>query len=228
MNIFIQSMNAAMLLFININWCKTQTVVTNLRIELGIGTAGHSVWSNANTWEYLCSQVDMDSIIDWMIMESYSTNTDTQQNLRYFRSSELGGRWMFCYYDIDWGWHYNAQFSHVLSSNFSWQHMGITKNFTENAEFRQRLLARLSDLLDTTLSNENVLARIEYYAQLLEPEVSRERDRWGSSYAAWEGRVQELRDFLADGHLKKMITSLDRFIGLTKEEKETYFGRWLN
>jgi hypothetical protein len=40
--------------------------------------------------------------------------------------------------------------------------------------------------------------------------------------------VQELRDFLNDGHLKKMITSLDRFINLTKEEEQTYFGRWLN
>ena len=183
---------------------------------------------DAETWEYVSGQVDVDSIIDWMILESYSTNTDTQQNLRYFRSSELGGKWMFCYYDIDWGWHYDAQFSHMLSSNFSWQHMGLTKNFVENDQFRQRLLERLSELLATTLSDENVLARIEYYAELLDPEVSRERDRWGSSYAAWQGRVQELRDFLADGHLLKMIQSLDRLIGLTAEEKETYFGRWLN
>ena len=135
---------------------------------------------------------------------------------------------MLAYYDIDWGWHYNSQFSHVLSPSFKWQHMGLTKNFMENKEFRQRFLARLSELLETVLSDENVLARIEYYEALLDPEVPRERQRWGSSYEAWQGRVQELKDFLENGHLKKMITKLDQFIDLTQDEKNTYFGRWLN
>ena len=193
-----------------------------------IGYAWKADMNDPEAWEYLSSQVDVDSLIDWMIMEAYSTNTDTQQNLRYFRSDELGGKWMLCYYDIDWGWHYNAQFSHVLSPSFSWQHMGLTKNFVENKEFRQKLLARLSQLLETTLSDENVLARIDYYEQLLEPEVRRERQRWGSNYNAWLERVDQLREFLANGHLKKMITNLDRFINLTKEEEQTYFGRWLN
>ena len=193
-----------------------------------IGYAWKADMNDQEDWEYLSSQVDVDSLIDWMIMEAYSTNTDTQQNLRYFRSSELGGKWMLAYYDIDWGWHYNAQFSHVLSPNFQWQHMGLTKNFMENKEFRQKFLARLSELLETVLSDEHVLERIDYYEDLLDPEVRRERDRWSSNYAAWKGRVQELRDFLNDGHLKKMITSLDRFINLTREEEQTYFGRWLN
>ena len=98
----------------------------------------------------------------------------------------------------------------------------------ENKEFRQRFLARLSELLETALSDENVMARIDYYADLLEPEVRRERERWGSSYEAWQIRVEELRSFLRNGHIDKMISNLDRFINLTQEEKETYFGRWLD
>ena len=193
-----------------------------------IGYCWKADMNDPEVWEYVSSQVDVDSIIDWMILEAYSTNTDTQQNLRYFRSDELGGGWMFCYYDIDWGWYYDAQFSHVLSPNFSWQHMGLTKNMMENKEFRQRFLQRLSELMETTLSDENVLARIDYYAALLEPEVRRERERWSSTYDAWLVRVEELRSFLKDGHIDKMIANLDRFIDLTQEEKETYFGRWLN
>jgi hypothetical protein len=192
-----------------------------------IGYCWKADMNDPEDWEYVSSRVNLESIIDWMIMEAYSTNTDTQQNLRYFRSPELGNKWMFCYYDIDWGWHFNAQFSHVLSNNFSWQHMGLTKNIMENKEFRKMFLERLSYLLETTLSDEHVMARIEYYTELLEPEVRRERDRWGSSYEAWLNRVEELRQFLRDGHLKKMITSLDNFIHLTQEEKDTYFGRWL-
>lgn len=193
-----------------------------------IGYCWKADMNDLETWEYLTSQVDVDSLIDWMIMEAYSTNTDTQQNLRYFRSTEMGNKWMLAYYDIDWGWHYNSQFSHVLSPSFQWQHMGLTKNFVENTVFRQKLLERLAQLMETTLSDENVLARIEYYEQLLAPEVPRERERWGGSYEAWEGRVEELREFLENGHLKKMINNLDRFIGLTWAEKQTYFGRWLD
>ena len=193
-----------------------------------IGYCWDANMNDPEAWEYVSSQVDLESIIDWMILEAYSTNTDTQQNLRYFRSPELGNKWMFAYYDIDWGWHFNAQFSHVLSDNFSWQHMGLTKNFMKNQEFRQMFLARLSHLLETALSDENALARIEHYAALLDPEVPRERERWGSSYEAWLNRVEELRQFLRDGHLKRMIARLDEFIHLTQQEKETYFGRWLN
>jgi hypothetical protein len=191
-----------------------------------IGYCWKNDMNDPEVWEYVSSQVDVDSIIDWMIMEAYSTNTDTQQNLRYFRSSELGGGWMFCYYDIDWGWYYNAQFSHVLSPNYQWQHMGLTKNMMENKEFRQRFLERMGELMETTLSDENVLARIDYYEQLLEPEIRRERARWGSSYEAWQGRVQELRNFLANGHARKMVDALTRLIGLTRAERDTYFGRW--
>ncbi len=188
----------------------------------------NSDMNDPEDWARISSQMNLDSLIDWMIMESYATNTDIQQNLRYFRSSELGNKWMFCYYDIDWGWHSEAQFRHVLSPKFTWQHMGITKNFMENKEFRQKFLARLSELLETTLSDENVLARIDYYTELLEPEVERERERWGSSYDAWVAQVQRLKNFLNDHHLEDMITCLDMYIGLTRQEKETYFGRWLD
>ena len=98
----------------------------------------------------------------------------------------------------------------------------------KNAQFREKFLQRTSEMMAGTLSNENVVARIDYYEDLLDPEVPRERQRWGSSYEAWQGRVQELKDFLENGHLKKMITKLDQFIDLTQDEKNTYFGRWLN
>jgi hypothetical protein len=183
--------------------------------------------SDPEVWNYITSVIDIDSFIDWIIMEGYCTNTDVQQNLRYFRSTETGNKWQCAFYDVDWSWHYNAQFSHVLSPNATWQHLGITRNLMENPEFRQKFLERLSYLLETTLSNENVLARIDYYEQLLDPEVRRERERWGSSYEAWKIRVQEMRNFLNNGHIQKIVNNLRQFINLTDAEARTYFGRWL-
>ena len=69
----------------------------------------------------------------------------------------------------------------------------------KNAQFREKFLARCSELMATTLSNENVVARINYYENLLDPEVPRERQRWTSTYKAWKNKVQYLRDFIVVG-----------------------------
>ena len=189
-------------------------------------------WSNdlsdPEAWEYVSSQVDVDSLIDWTIIEAYSTNTDVQQNLRYFRSTERGNKWEFAYYDIDWGFYFNCQFTNLLSPDEEWQHMAISRGFMANPQFRQKFLERLSYLMETTLSDENVLARIDYYADLIDAEVPRERARWSGSYEAWLERVEELRTFVRDDHLIKMINKLRQYIGLTDEEAETYFGRWIH
>ena len=83
----------------------------------------------------------------------------------------------------------------------------------------------------TTLSNENVTARIDYYEDLLDPEVPRERKRWTSTYDAWKGKVQYLKDFINIGEegndqMDSMINKLIDYIGLTDAEIEKYFSRW--
>lgn len=182
-------------------------------------------------YEYVASKVDIDSLIDWMIIEGYSTNGDVQQNLRYIRSSDTGGKWQFAFYDLDWSFYYHNAFKHVLSPHQEWQHLTLTRNIIKNAQFREKFLARCSELMATTLSNEHVTERIDYYENLLDPEVPRERQRWSSSYEAWKNKVQYLRDFInigEDGNdqMDNMINKLIDYIGLTDAEIEKYFSRW--
>jgi len=69
-----------------------------------------------------------------------------------------------------------------------------------------------------------VLGKIDYYEKLLEPEIERERDRWGSTAASWYRSMDVLREFVLEDHWDRMIANLDRLIGLTDEEMEKYFG----
>ena len=182
-------------------------------------------------YEYVASQVDIDSLIDWMIIEGYSTNGDVQQNLRYVRSADTGWKWQFCLYDLDWSFYYHNAFKHVLSPHQEWQHLTLTRNIMKNAQFREKFLARCSELMATTLSNEHVTARIDYYEDLLTPEVTRDRKRWGGSLERWQGKVQYLRDFINIGEegwdqMDNMINKLIDYIGLTDAEIEKYFSRW--
>ena len=101
----------------------------------------------------------------------------------------------------------------------------------KNAQFREKFLARCSELMATTLSNEYVTARIGYYEELLTPEVTRDRRRWGGSLERWQGKVQYLRDFINIGEeawdqMDNMINKLIDYIGLTDAEIDKYFSRW--
>ena len=187
--------------------------------------------SKDENYEYVASQVDIDSLIDWMIIEGYSTNGDVQQNLRYVRSADTGWKWQFCLYDLDWSFYYHNAFKHVLSPHQEWQHLTLTRNIMKNAQFREKFLARCSELMGTTLSNEYVTARIDYYEELLTPEVPRDRKRWGGTLSRWQGKVEYLRDFINIGEdgwdqMDNMINKLIDYIGLTDAEIEKYFSRW--
>lgn len=183
--------------------------------------------TKAENYEYVASKIDIDSLIDWMIIQGYSTNGDIQQNLRYFRSTENGNKWQFAYYDLDWTFYEHVAFSNVLDPNQPWQHKGITRNMVENPEFRQKFIERVSYLLTTTLSEENVLAQIDYYENLLDPEVKRERQRWNGNYSGWKKSVQALRNFIVEGqHMDNVMTRLVKYLGLTKKELANYFPWW--
>ncbi len=187
--------------------------------------------TNDANYEYVASKVDIDNLIDYMIIQGYCTNGDVQQNLRYIRSADTGYKWQLAFYDVDWAFYYHNAFKHVLSPHQSWQHLSLTRGVMKNAQFREKFLARCSELMATTLSNENVIARIDYYENLLDPEVRRERKRWNNNYNAWKIEVQALRDFILEGEdgydqMGIMINKLVDYIGLTDEEIDKYFSRW--
>ena len=185
--------------------------------------------TDPDNYAYACTVMNMESLIDWIIIQGYSTNGDVQQNLRYFRSTDNGNTWEMAFYDLDWAFYYHLPFTDVLSNGreMNWQHLRITMPLMRNPTFRQQFLERLSYHMENTLSNENVLARIDYYEQLLAPEVPRERARWGGSYDGWIWQVNKMRRFITEwDHMKDMINRLKMYIGLTQAEIDQYFGRW--
>ena len=182
----------------------------------------------AENYEYISQHIDIDSLIDWMIIQGYSTNGDVQQNLRYFRSTENGNKWQYALYDLDWAFYFHWPFANMLSEA-EWQHKMLTRNIAKNPRFQEQFLTRVSELLATTLSDENVLARIDELQAILEPEARRDRARWGYSYDQWQREVNWLRNFITDGnHLEGIISNLRRYLGLSNAEAEKYFGRWIS
>ena len=177
-------------------------------------------------YDYFCSQVDIDSLIDWAIIEGYSANADVQQNLRFFRSTENGYKWEFAFYDLDWAFYYPNNLSCVFNGygedGSILQHTRYIAPLLQNKDFCDRFCRRLAEALGGALREENVLAKIDELCARIEKEVPRDRERW--DMVSWESKVDALRTFVSNGWTGKMIDGAAQFCHLTAEEREKYFG----
>ena len=99
----------------------------------------------------------------------------------------------------------------------------------KNPEFRDRFLSRMAELFNSSLSDKQVLKTIDYYSDLLSPEMKRERKQWGGSVRQWESSVSEVRKYITDNdRQQQIINSLKEYISLSEQEIEHYFGRQKN
>ncbi len=178
--------------------------------------------SDPDAYEYVTSMVDTDSVIDWMIFEAYCANGDILNNVRYLHST-VDGKWRWAYYDLDWSMYTHAGFELPLDPDE--QFSLIPRGLLRNPEFKEQLLSRLSELLMTTLSNENVTDRMDELASVIRPEMGRERTLWGSSVSAWEQNLNIIKNYVIQyDRAKEMVYSLNRYVPMTKEELQYYFG----
>lgn len=174
---------------------------------------------------HICSVLDIDNVVDWFLIEGYTANSDVNGNMRYFKLND-GGKWQIAFYDLDWTFNYASNcFTNITDSNREVQVSQLINRLLTNARFREQLLSRYSELVSTTLSNEHVLAKIDELQALLEPEVPRERDQWGSDVDGWHYRLDELRSFITNNdYANYSANKLCSMLGASAEQKMQYFG----
>ncbi len=175
-----------------------------------------------------CELVNVDSLIDWYLIEGLSGNPDIGGNLRVFRSTEDGGRWSFALYDLDWGFQDSGSIFRNMTLDNDY-HTGQIKTIMNAAmrsrDFREQILSRYAEVWDTVLSNEHILEKLDAYEQLLAPEVSRDRLRWSGSEAEWRIKMEELRSFIRDKDPQRL--GVERFCeiwDISPAERAEYFG----
>jgi hypothetical protein len=200
-------------------------VGTDAEIFSLLGFCRQNDLSDPENYAYFASRINIDSFIDWIIFEGYSSNTDISQNLRYFKSTEMEDKWQFALYDLDWAWYFRDGFFGLLSPDKAAQHATLGRAAFQNKEFRAKFLTRMAQLKNGVLSNEHVLQRIDHYVALLAPEVAREKARWGGNYAQWEKNVEKMRSYITENdHWARLERQLTAYVGLTDTEKSTYLG----
>ncbi len=180
----------------------------------------------AENYDQVASKVDIPTFIDWLIIQGYCSNGSTGRNIRWLISDETGKGWQIACYDLENTFYAHAPFESILSDTAFGQYADIARGLMRNEAFRTQFLTRLREAKDGVLSDSNVLALIDALHAQLEPEMRRERQRWGGYVESWEADIGRLRDYFTRyDHWGKIESNLRTFIGLTDEECSQYLGR---
>lgn len=156
--------------------------------------------STEEGYAYISGVLDIDSLIDWVILEGVSGNTDTVHNCAVFRSDELDGKWRLAFYDLDWCLTYEGfDFRNILCAegNASWDMMNLMKGLLKNETFRERFLTRFAEVNRTTLSTESILAKIDELTEEIRVEATRDTTRWTQhSPTSWLKHVENMKNLI--------------------------------
>ena len=183
---------------------------------------------NAN-YDRFCEAVDIDSLIDWLILEGFCANTDvTSGNLRYARSADADGKWHLLFYDLDAAFRSFDSIQSNLLNDYGAsviQVASFSVPLMQNPQFRDKFLTRAAELLAGPLSNKSVLEELDRMTEELRPEVGRDYARIGHSEESWENAISELRSMISDRNWQQAnIDGLCRAFGLDLEARLKYFG----
>jgi hypothetical protein len=174
-----------------------------------VGT--HDLVDPAN-YAYLQSQVDLDNLIDYALIQIYTGNADwPEHNVNQLRARRPGGKWQWITWDNDYSFglylapevgyegdlvelNVIEKILNMTSSETGGYDSLLLRKLIENPDFRVRLQRRLADLLNTTFAADNVVSRIDALANDLAPNIGYEINLWGGS-VNWEASVQEMRRY---------------------------------
>jgi hypothetical protein len=183
--------------------------------------ANHELTTQKN-YQYIESRVDIDSVIDWLIFQAYTANSDVQANVRYYRSNQGDGKWRYALYDLDYGMKEAATFKYLLSG--SWNI--IPRKLLKNPVFLDRFLTRFSYLMQHELSQENVMAEFDYLTNLIRSELELDRRRWPRPQdKSYDYHFAQLKKIILMDRAQQMKESLSEELKLSMDQIEAYFKK---
>jgi len=187
-----------------------------------------------SNYEYVNTQMDVGSFLDYQIANIFFANTDWPgNNIKFWRlrtdqyepSAPLGhdGRWRWLMYDTDFGFamygpitHNTLQFA-TASGGPGWPNPPwstyLLRRLLENGSFRNDFIVRFADLLNTAFLTDRVTGIINGMRQAIEPEMPEHIVRWRSvgNMNTWYNQINVMVSFanqrpaLQRGHIRSFF-----------------------
>lgn len=179
-------------------------------------------------YDYVCSQIDMTSLCDYWIIETYLCNIDTG-NIRCWRAD--GEKWHWMVYDLDWGmipetWMNNQIRTQLIyngghGSNLKLDN-SLMSGLMKSERFRKFFISRCCYHLNTTFAPERTTVLFKELKEDIVSELPRQYERWHCpAQGKWESEWEFIERFLnekPDIYKKHLMDAFD----LNKRELKVY------
>jgi len=192
--------------------------------------------TDPDNYSQLCEILDIDSYIDWLILEGYTANYDILQgNIKFYRSTEGDGKLHAIFFDLDASFRHEGDvFNNIFKTYYSnvgdsgaYNQTGlIVYSLKDNAEFRQKFLTRLSELLPGPLAIENTRKTAQELYDIVESvmEVNNRVKLIRINEEEYEKQKYLTEELLNSDYIGTVIDVVSKYFKLSDAEIEEYFG----
>ena len=188
----------------------------------------HSATDN-NNYEYLKSQIDLEELATYEIIESFYGNTDLG-NIRYYKADN--GKWRWMLYDLDWSlWNLSIDYSYpvknvkVPAATQHYKTIELNRYLYQNPNYKALYLKTFGDLLRNQLKPDNMNKIIDELAAEIDNEMPYHIAKWHdiSSYDRWKNNVAKFKNTYTTRY-NYVVSNLRSSFNLSNQEYNTYFS----
>lgn len=163
-------------------------------------------------YNQISTRLDIASVIDYMIINSWSVNSDwINWNTMWWRGRGTPNvKWKYALWDMDNTFNLGQNFSGWPTTGFTADPCDLDDNFTNagpneghldvfgrlmaNEEFKARYVNRYAEMINTYLNCDFALAHFENMVNHIAPEMPQQIARWGGSMAEWQSHLDFMRN----------------------------------
>ena len=191
----------------------------------------HTMVFGEQDYDSLQQLLDIKNYTDYFAAEIYYKNHDwPNNNIKYWRPKEEGGRWRYILFDVDPGMgmvgsaSYN-ELDRILHGSIPYvDNHRILRKMLQYDGYKQYFINRFADLLNTIFKPENVQQQIDSILARIEGEIPRHLEKWDGAMSVWESNVETVQEFGSEraGYQREHILEefeLNREIALTVDVK---------
>jgi len=170
--------------------------------------------ADEKAYQAVCSQMDIDNFIDYMIVETFFANNDwLDNNIRSYKieyptgsmteqNVEIG-KWKWQVFDFD-----NAielppstNMFERIKNDFA-EHLisPLFFGLMENSEFKEKFLTRYKFVIQHYFNSEKLLKQIDIFEKQYQNEIVRQIARWRRPLLeqVWRKHIRTMRDFVKE------------------------------
>jgi len=180
--------------------------------------------SDEKAYQHVCSQMDIDNFINYVIVETFFANTDWGvNNMKFYRIEQQtetmrqqnieAGKWRWLLIDLDLGMSENSTLIRELfrervnfisinmfnriKKKYWWGFINhLFYGLLENPEFKEKFLLRYEFVIRNCLTTENILQHIDFFEELYQGEIGRHIARWRQiNMRQWHGYISQMKEF---------------------------------